>query len=309
MSKVAYKCLFVLLLCFFALCANGQELQVKSFGFTSESVYASTHPVMHDGKPCAMLRVQIPRSNVTFEGEYLIEQKKVGPSEYHLYMADGAKMVTVNVPGFLPMLIKFPEYNREDYVLRSKQDYLLVIVVSGQPARNSISSSFYVEAGAMLGSPMGADFSAGAYIADFNIELGATMPFGASEQVYWNHSSQDSQLCTYKPSFSFSGRLGYGIRLGESLRLTPQLGMRFLKTGESNESGSVQHADGANVTSLLLAFKLQYMLGKHFGISLTPEYDAAILKSDGFKALSDASPEIGKWNNGVGVKLAIQIAF
>lgn len=311
MHKVLYT--FFLLFSLFSLSALAQELEVKSFGASNKSLKARVESrVDNNGNPCAVLHIQIPFKEASFENGYIVGDVEKGVSEYTLYMADGARNITIRVPGYLPLTITFREHDQENAALKGKTDYVLVVVpASGSAAPRSKSSTFYLEAGALAGGVMGGELSLGACFSGFNLEANAMMPFGSSEQLWWNHPSQESEYYQYKPAFSMAGRVGYVIRIGEKFRLTPQVGMRFLKTSEKAvESRSLsEHASGSNVSSLLLALKLQFMFSKHIGLCLAPEYDMALMKSEGFKALSSTSSKINKWNNGIGAKLALHIAF
>ena len=312
MSKVFNYVVLVLFFCFISASADAQELQVKSFGPSPNSTIASANPRNDkNGTPCAALIVRINCDDVTFEDDFLLEQKKVAPGEYLLYMGSGARKLMIYVPGFLPFEVRFPEHNKEYYELKTKQDYILIVtsVVNVAAPSKKFSSSFYLDAGFFVSSVLGPQISLGANLADFNVQFDAIIPVGSAQPVCWNHPSLESEQCSYKPSFSFAGRLGYGIRLGNKIRLTPQLGLRFLKTSETLDEGTVQHASGAYVTSLLIAARLQYAFSKHIGVCLAPEYAIPILKSDGFKALADASSKISGWNNGIGASLSLNIEF
>lgn len=312
MSKTVKTVFLALLFSLFSGAVHAQEMQVKSFGAATNSVYATAMPVSDiHGTPCAALIVQTTRDDIVFEDDFLVEQRKLGPGEYLLYMGNGARKLRVYVPGFIPFEVPFREYNRQYPELRSRQNYILILttVVNIESPRKKLSSSFFIEAGFSYFSFMGPHLSIGTNLSGFNMQFDAVLPVGSSQTVCWNHLSQESEQCSYKPSFSLAGRLGYGIRLGGTARLIPQLGLRFLKTSETPDDATVQHASGAYMSSLLIAAKLQYMFSKHVGISLAPEYAVPILKSEGFEALTTASDNISGWNNGLGASLSLNIEF
>lgn len=310
MPKPFKSVLLAMLLSLLAGAVQAQELQVKSFGATFNAIYATANPVSDiHGTPCAALVVQTTRDDIVFEDDFLVEQRKLGPGEYLLYMGNGARKLRVYVPGFIPFEILFRDYNTDYPELRSKQNYIIVLTTNIELPRKKLSSSFFIEAGFSYFSFMGPHLSIGTNLSGFNMQFDAILPVGSPQTVCWNHLSQESEQCSYKPSISLAGRLGYAIRMGSTFRLIPQLGLRFLKTSETPDDATVQHASGAYMSSLLIAAKLQFMFSKHVGISLTPEYAVPILKSEGFEALTSASDNISGWNNGLGASLSLNIEF
>ena len=107
-----------------------------------------------------------------------------------------------------------------------------------------------------------------------------------------------------------SGKIGYGFPFSTRLRLTPQIGVNFIKLKETMESGAtVTPADGAYAISGLISLRLSAAIVNHFAASISPEYSFNLIKSDGYKALSEVSPKIKKWSEGFNVKLGITAFF
>lgn len=293
-----------------------QELRMESFDELITDIDAQKFLVEdNNGTPCALIKVQLPLEDAVFENDFIVKQEfKI--NEYWVYMAEGAGKLDVKLRNYQKLHIDFPNK------LKSKTTYNLVINVIGagkegtQDANTSnaksktsgLSIGGMFEVGAVAGGMMGADFAIGVYLGGFNIEGDAMLPFGSSADVYWNSPSYASVKGIYKPSFAFGGRLGYGISIGEKFRVTPQVGLRFLKTSETLEGGSSAHASGCYCSSMTLNVKLQYKFG-NFSVVASPEYAMPIVKSEGFKELSKTSSTINKWNNGVGVKLGINYEF
>lgn len=279
-----------------------QQLRTESFIHDLQDIDATVHKVYDaNNKACALVKVQLVDPSAEFVGD--VVKSIQDENEYWAYMAEGATYIRVKTKNYLPYEFKFPE------PLVAGQTYVLIIIKyeKTHPRNNG----FYLEAGGVFGSLKGAEFSLGVILSGFNIELDGTLPLGMSEQLWWNHPTQESVQCSYKPGFSMAGRMGFVIGMRKKFRFTPQVGMRFLKTSEEavGSSSPSEHASGSNVSSLLLALKFQLMFGKHVGLSLTPEYDLPLMKSEGFEALASASSKINKWNNGIGAKLALHIAF
>lgn len=290
---------------------------MESFDEAFTDLDAQKHLVEDmNGTPCALVKVQLPVEGVVFENDFIVGTPEFKTNEYWVYMAAGAAKIDIKHRDYQKLHIEFP------HKLKSKTTYNLVIKVPNdrhdtkQGGKTSSTKSRasgmhiggMVEAGAVAGGMVGADLAFGLYLGGFNIEADAMLPFGSSADVYWNSPSSSSVKGTYKPSFAFGGRLGYGISIGEKFRVTPQVGVRFLKTSETLEGGSSAHASGCYCSSMTLNVKLQYKFG-NFSVVASPEYAMPIVKSEGFKELSKTSSTINKWNNGVGVKLGINYEF
>lgn len=295
-----------LIMLFLALClttvVNAQEeVTVKTFKELMSDLSARTSRRYDlNDEPCALVKVQYPKEGATFEGT-IVGDVEYKHGEYWVYLSKGTKRLRIHLPEVPTITVEF-----SDFGVQQVESNMTYSVDFRFPS--AFKSSFYVEAGMLVGSTMGPELSFGTYLGGFNIELNAMLPMGTSDNVYWNKGSQQA-VTTYKPSFAIGGRLGYGIMAGKSLRITPQAGVRFMKTAETMESGSSEIASGANCSSLVVAVKVQYMLSKSFGISVSPEYAAHIVKSEGFKAVSEASSKMNGWGNGIGVKAALNIEF
>lgn len=297
------RLLFTFITFFCVICLHAQELQVKTFKELMSDLSARTYRRfdMND-EPCALIKIEYPHDGATFEG-MVVGDWEFKKNEYWVYLSKGAKRVKVHIPGYTTVTIEFSEFG-----INQVEANTTYVVEFKFPSK--LKSSFYVEAGYVIGGTMGPEVSLGAYLGGFNIEFNAYVPMGASETIYWQSDTQYPQEFTYKPSIAFGGRIGYGIMAGKKFRITPQVGMMYMGLKETAVGGStLAPAKGANCASLTLDCKLQYMIAKNFGISLTPEYDLALAKSKGFIALSDVSDKIKKWNNGISVKVAVNLEF
>ena len=107
-----------------------------------------------------------------------------------------------------------------------------------------------------------------------------------------------------------SGKIGYGFPISTRFRLTPQIGVNFMKLEEAMESEvTVTPADGAYAASALVSLRFSAAIADHFALSLSPEYSFSLMKSDGYTALSEVSQKIKGWSEGFNVKLGITAFF
>lgn len=295
------KIILYLLLLMSTINVNAQKLEFVKCEFTN-SLDAQYHPVFYDtDKYCALIKVQLPIPNVTFIDDYIIgEPVYKNNNEWWIYMAPGAKKLAIHAEGFETLYCVFDEE------IESKATYKLEIkIIKPAPFK------FYADLGFSAGDTMAPELALGAYLGGFNVELNAMLPMAKAEHIYWNSLSAKPAQYDYKPMLAFGGRIGYGIKVGDKFRITPQAGMTvmMLKETAANDASAKNPAKGANCASVAVDCKLQYLLSKQITISVSPGYRIPVLKSNGFKALSEVSNNIKKWNNGIGIKASVGIDF
>lgn len=171
-------------------------------------------------------------------------------------------------------------------------------------------NELYVEVSVRGGTFIAIGGVIGGYVHNFNIELSAFGGIGDSETIYWGKTDTKPQARLYHPKTNLCAKVGWGIPLGAKFRLTPQIGVNFLKIKEEKPSSSnVDLANNANVLSPNIGVRFSVAFFKHFGVSLSPEYAIAARKSNGYKELEAVSPKIRKWGRGFNAKLGITLKF
>jgi hypothetical protein len=100
--------------------ALAQELTVKDFRQDPSDISAVRYEVKDlNGNPCALLKVGLVMTDVTFEGSIVKQEFKDG--EWWIYMVDKSWWLTVKTKRYLPLRYEFPE------PLQKKSTYLLQI--------------------------------------------------------------------------------------------------------------------------------------------------------------------------------------
>lgn len=296
--------LFVLLFC--AAVHAQDEITVKTFKeLTSDlSARTSRRYDMND-EPCALIKIQYPKEGASFEGT-VVGEAEFRNGEYWVYVSGGTKRIRLHLPETPTITVEFSDFG----IKQAEQNMTYVIEFRFPRQGGKLPISFYAEGGFVAGGMMGAELSLGTYLGGFNLEANAMLPFGATDALYWNNPAKPSVKCSYKPVFLAGGRLGYGIRIGEKFRITPQVGMMFMKTAETvSGSNPSSHASGSFCSSVVAAAKVQFFVTKNLAIALAPEYAIPVMKSEGFNKLADQSSKIAKWNNGIGAKVALSFEF
>ena len=134
------------------------------------------------------------------------------------------------------------------------------------------------------------------------------MGFSKSEDIYWNCIADEGQnrpvLSQYKPMI-IGGKVGYGFIIGNRMRITPQGGMDLLSI-HSSEGGETSRAYALSTS---VGARLDYAVTSFIGLSLAPEYNFAVSKSDKYKSLSEISSKMKGWSDGFNCRIGLYFFF
>ena len=110
-----------------ALGAGAQKLTVESFGVAQGDLSASVNPRPdRNGVACGLVKVQLAATGAEFNGS-VVGDITYRLSEYWVYMNDGAYLLEVRCPGFLPLDINLHDHGLKDGV-QPKTTYKLVLL-------------------------------------------------------------------------------------------------------------------------------------------------------------------------------------
>lgn len=158
------------------------------------------------------------------------------------------------------------------------------------------------------GSCMGVCATLGGYFSNVNIEATFMMGLSKSEEIYWNYVGDDGQsrpvLTQYKPML-IDGKVGYGIIIGNRIRVTPQVGINMVSISSSDKGETSK----AYALSSSIGARLDCAVAPFMCLSIGPEYNFAITKSDNYKYLSDVSTKIKGWSKGFNFRCGLQFFF
>lgn len=160
----------------------------------------------------------------------------------------------------------------------------------------------------------------GCYLWNFGLEFNYLGGIGYKETLYWSDGECMPRKANYKPN-GFNIKLGYGIRLNSRMRLTPQIGIQNISYKENLEdyfSSFYDYTtidtydnfiDGANTTSLTLGCKLNIVICRHLGVSISPEYYMPVKESEGHKIFSEISSTIKNISSGFNCSINLNLFF
>ena len=83
-----------------------------------------------NGNDCALVKVQIAASGVTFSGIIMGDVANEG-NEYWVYMPEGTKRLTIRHPSYLPLEVTFADYGIS--ALHGKTTYVLTLLLGEIP--------------------------------------------------------------------------------------------------------------------------------------------------------------------------------
>ena len=161
------------------------------------------------------------------------------------------------------------------------------------------STGGYVMVAAQVGKLMGVGGGLGCYLYNVNLEVSYMAGLAKSEDIFWSDGTQSIQ-CNYKSSL-LGVRLGYGIPLGRSFRLTPQMGCNIVNI---SSEGSKGYAAAATV-----GLRAEIALAQNISLFAAPEASFTLQKSDIYKEVAYLSTKINGWINGFNARVGVSVNF
>lgn len=224
-------------------------------------------------------------------GSIYINNEYKGGIPYSIYLNNGKYTLKAT----------YKNYKGEKEIVVNGQDINAHITMKKNHIRRN---SLYIEGNFLTGSLNAYGGTLGFYLKNFNLE-GSYLMGMDSEELYWlQNNSTDNYYSKYTPTL-ISGKTGYGIRLGNKIRITPQIGVNIVSI--SNQEGEI--ADGANVISGTVSLRIALALCSGIVFSATPEYALPVNQSDGYKLMSEINNNIKKWGEGFNIKIGLGFFF
>lgn len=308
--KVRILLILSLLFCFWAE-NYAQTLSVKKMVYAVSDLTARTQKRLDkNGNECALVKLRLVLPNAKFEGQ--VVEVKEQTSEYWIYMAQGSKKLTVIVSGYLPLDVVFEDY--EINRLEKLHTYILTVEMPGQKRNFVNPGAFYGQVFYQLGSLMGAGASVGGYFKNINLEGSVAIGLSESEEIAWKSTKTGSDYgysYTYKPMF-FGIKFGYGIRCGNTFRITPQvgIGVSSIKGSEAMKGqGADPDATSCYAVPASVGARMELYFFSHFGLCASPEFAFPVMSSDTYSKLSDFSSKVKGFGSGFNARLGVFVCF
>lgn len=147
----------------------------------------------------------------------------------------------------------------------------------------------------------------------FMFELNFYWGLKKSEKVYWTTLQVASLGSSDLKSFEYSHwasdlRLGPTFWCGPFLRISPELGVQYLKLRETDVGikKSKESMVKGGYFSGIGSMRFRFALSQHMGLHITPEYKLLISNK---KSLPSITEDVEKWVKGFGVKAGLSFYF
>lgn len=188
----------------------------------------------------------------------------------------------------------------------------------------------YIEGGAQAVSLNAWYGAIGFYVHGFNLEGFYAGGFQKSDAISFNPVSSNYEYFTakMKPKAFFGGKVGFGIKFGGRLRITPQIGAGVLqvavdKNSIENVSSSSSYYSNSSINgytddeldeatynvSVVGDIKFQLALVKGVSIVVTPSYSFSVNKNKLYEKLADVSDDIKGWGDGFNISAGLNFYF
>lgn len=126
------RCLCAILLTVSVLASgrvSAQELEILRFEMAPMDLTAATHAVKDfNGQDCALIKVQVPREGVGFEGNIVRQEFHI--NEYWVYVIPGTKLLQIKHPDAFPRMVEFAAYDIP--AVESAVTYVMTLKVSSE---------------------------------------------------------------------------------------------------------------------------------------------------------------------------------
>ena len=200
--------------------------------------------------------------------------------------------------------------------IRSRNGSKDKVANAGNNVNNTLRSSFYL--GGLYGFSNMPSYGGniGFYLNNLNVE-GGLVYHNHDLNGIWNTPSTYRSFCVYtwKIINTASLKLGYGINLGSSIRLTPQVGMALtkIKCVEDESLKRGQYLDQADFRTFCLGAqagaKLEYVFSDHMSLFVSPEYTLPIKMGDRATLLDGDNKSLQKYTGGFRLDVGLNFIF
>jgi len=290
-----------------SLTAEAMEQTTENTAFVTETAKTYSDADGID-KYCALVKVQFPEDDLSFQGDIVATEHHKQESEYWVYMRAGASSLKVMHPKYYSLKCKFNSLSIG--ALSSKTTYTLKLKTK------SGDVDFYEEnrSGLTLGlsycpiSINGPELALGYNFNHFIVEAAIGFGFKYSDELIF-----DNRDITRYNSVRYSLRLGYDCKISRKFALQPQVALvrNYAQSESALGSGmdDVFNLESAEAYSLGLGARLLWApFGKTFRIHVTPSYQIR-MTSKNWEILSDVDDTIKSWGNGFQLVAGLMLYF
>lgn len=166
------------------------------------------------------------------------------------------------------------------------------------------NDAFYMGAIYQCLNFQGAGAIMGFFAGKFNMEV-SFIAGNESKEVDWYTSTNSLAHTSDFKNWRINGRIGWGLRCDNVVRITPQIGAAVLALQDRSKIDDETAPSACSFTGSV-QFALVY---KKLCLTITPEYYVPVAKSDGMKELVKVSDAYDKALKGFDLQVGISLIF
>lgn len=154
------------------------------------------------------------------------------------------------------------------------------------------------------------NFGAGLFWQNLNVELGYSVSQEDNCTIYWltdpslNAAITEYEEYQYQCKMRLSAALGFGIRLNNTFRMTPQAGI--LNTVIESVKGQEQET---SVLCGMAALRLEYSPFRHIAVVARPSYLIPVKMGPIAEQLDTCTPLVKDWCSGFAAEFGVELYF
>ena len=291
-----------------ALQIKAQDIRVTKFERNYTSLIGSTDAVYDNaGEACAVIRFFVRDEDYEIEPNLGALKRETRTGEIRLWVPIGTKRMTVRHPGAIAL-------NSYDIpvTFEPKATYDAVLEITNPPIVILPSNNhFFMGAGYNVMSIMGPSVIIGGNFNHHIVEAGFIYGLGKSDDWYF-YSDGESVVAgySYQPT-RFSLRYGYELMASDYIVFTPQIGgaYNFFMGSDSEVRIANDTYKSTNSISMFGALGIAALLGDHFRLQVTPEYDFGVSKTKLCKLMGENDSRIKSWTDGFSLNVGLLVYF
>jgi len=188
----------------------------------------------------------------------------------------------------------------------------LDILMKKIPPREYVKHThFYLEGEYQFMDFSGYGVALGGYLNDLNAEFGFSIG-GDKKNIYWYDQTWTKKSCiTYKTN-RMHLKVGYGIKVGNRIQVTPQVGGALLRLSGDDKRGEqdiIEYADDTYAVQWIGSLRMTCAILPCLQLVITPEYTGTFKEGALFEKLSTANKDIKGWGSGFSIKTGLAFYF
>lgn len=227
-----------------------------------------------------------------------IDGKALGITPYRMEMSSGDYDIRLSKPGC-------ETFHKTVHIDAAHPEVSIEL-----QKRLLVRNQFYLNFSYGLIGAKSMDFCAGIYRNDLNVEFVYSSPKTDDVTIFWvTDPSLNSALTKYEEyryqyKSKMSALAGYGIRLTNKLRITPQAGISnsVIWSVESIEQET-------NVLCGVAALKFEYSLFTHLAVTARPSFMIPLKMGPIAEQLDKYTPLVKDWCSGFAAGLGVELYF